>query len=489
MSARKLLALALLSLCLWLALLPTVTWAAAEEPPEPAGEGSDAEDSDAEDSDDDKNPVDAACNPAGGEDCEPPVLRLPEPLTVDGGSLDGAVVRFEVTAVDDVDPPPPVVCDPSSGSVFAVGTATVTCTATDSSGNVSPLGTFTVTVNAPPVLASDAPDANDDSVETVQGAPVQIAYLTNDVDPSSDVVARADGQPANGQVEVAGGLFTYTPNARFVGTDGFTYQLCRAEPTVVCDSATVTIHIRPAEGMTGAALANPTWQVMSQRPFEGIPNNCKGALAWGGYANGRIPREAMFSVSSPHVLEREAATQFLAMRAASGQVGIALPLTDSYRTYEAQVEVRARKGAIVSTATPGTSVHGWAKAIDINLPASPGLQAWLEQHAVRFGWVNPAWARRPGKSFEPWHYEFYGAKPGTETGGVCAPVTTATTVLDVPAAATAPPPRAEPIGFNPTSLFARARSVGGLVGLGALGIAALAARFAAKEFWSRHREP
>jgi hypothetical protein len=483
MATRKLLALIVLSLCLWPALLPAVTWA-VEEPPEAAGEEPVVKEPVV------KDPDSEVCNPAGGEDCEPPVLQLPERLTVDTSSFDGVVVQFVVTAMDGIDPEPRVVCDPSSGSIFAVGTVTVTCTATDSSGNVSLSGTFTVTVKAPPALAPDAPDANDDSVDTVQDVPVQIAYLTNDVDPSSDAVARIDGQPTNGAAEMAGGLFTYTPQPGYVGTDGFTYQLCRAESTVACDSATVTVHVRRADGMTGIALADPTWQVMSQRPFEGIPDNCKGALAWGGYPNGRIPKEAMFSVGSPHTLEREAAAQFLAMRAASKQVGIALPLTDSYRSYEAQVEVRARKGAIVATATPGTSVHGWAKAIDINLQASPGLQAWLEQHAVRFGWVNPAWARRPGKSYEPWHYEFYGAKPGTETGGVCAATTTAAPALNVPAAPAAPPsPQAEPVVVSPTSFLARTRSVGGLVGLAALGIAVLAARFAVKEFWSRHREP
>lgn len=40
-----------------------------------------------------------------------------------------------MTASDDTDPNPTVVCDPPSGSTFLIGTAVVSCTATDASGN------------------------------------------------------------------------------------------------------------------------------------------------------------------------------------------------------------------------------------------------------------------------------------------------------------------------------------------------------------------
>jgi len=47
----------------------------------------------------------------------------------------GEFVSFSVTARDDRDPAPSVVCVPPSGSFFPRGTTMVTCTATDSSGN------------------------------------------------------------------------------------------------------------------------------------------------------------------------------------------------------------------------------------------------------------------------------------------------------------------------------------------------------------------
>jgi hypothetical protein len=54
-------------------------------------------------------------------------------------------VEYVVSAEDDTDPDPAVVCEPASGSTFAIGDTTVTCTATDASGNEA-TGSFTVHV-------------------------------------------------------------------------------------------------------------------------------------------------------------------------------------------------------------------------------------------------------------------------------------------------------------------------------------------------------
>lgn len=78
-------------------------------------------------------------------DTTPPTLKLPAAIVVDATSAGGAVVGYTVNATDDVDPNPTVVCAPTSGSVFPIGTTTVTCTATDASGNGAS-GSFTVTV-------------------------------------------------------------------------------------------------------------------------------------------------------------------------------------------------------------------------------------------------------------------------------------------------------------------------------------------------------
>jgi len=72
-------------------------------------------------------------------DVTPPTLHCP-PFVLVGdriGSPAGEVVHFTVTAVDERDPAPCVVCVPPSGSVFPRGRTLVTCTATDDTGNVA----------------------------------------------------------------------------------------------------------------------------------------------------------------------------------------------------------------------------------------------------------------------------------------------------------------------------------------------------------------
>ena len=78
-------------------------------------------------------------------DTIPPVLTLPGDITADATSSAGAAVTFTVTANDDVDPNPSVACSPMSGAIFAIGSSTVSCTATDQIGNASS-GSFMVTV-------------------------------------------------------------------------------------------------------------------------------------------------------------------------------------------------------------------------------------------------------------------------------------------------------------------------------------------------------
>jgi len=83
----------------------------------------------------------------GCSDTTPPVLSCPTSIDVRDRLPNGPgeVVNFTVTATDDLDPSPTVVCVPPSGSTFPPGTTMVQCTATDSSGNQS-TGQFPVTV-------------------------------------------------------------------------------------------------------------------------------------------------------------------------------------------------------------------------------------------------------------------------------------------------------------------------------------------------------
>jgi LAS superfamily LD-carboxypeptidase LdcB len=69
------------------------------------------------------------------------------------------------------------------------------------------------------------------------------------------------------------------------------------------------------------------------------------------------------------------------------------------------------------TARPGTSNHGWGRAIDVVdtttskahiLKCSDPQFAWLRDNGARYGWVLPSWARCGSRTQEPWHFEWAG---------------------------------------------------------------------------------
>jgi hypothetical protein len=108
------------------------------------------------------------------------------------------------------------------------------------------------TPNNPPV-------AVDDSVTTVGS--VTISVLGNDSDPDSDpLTVDSVVQPANGTVVIdAGGTVTYTPDAGFVGVDGFTYTVC--DPSRACDTATVTVTVNLITGSNPPANNPPDYEI------------------------------------------------------------------------------------------------------------------------------------------------------------------------------------------------------------------------------------
>jgi hypothetical protein len=68
-------------------------------------------------------------------DTTPPVLTVPSDLTVAAIDPNATRVVFEATASDPDDQAGPVTCTPESGSLFRLGTTTVTCSSTDTHGN------------------------------------------------------------------------------------------------------------------------------------------------------------------------------------------------------------------------------------------------------------------------------------------------------------------------------------------------------------------
>ena len=149
--------------------------------------------------------------------------------------------------------------------------------------------------------------------------------------------------------------------------------------------------------------------------------------------NGQLPASDLAYI--PGTSERVLASllaQTVALRAAfAHRFGRALTVTDAYRTLAEQVAIFLaryttsyaasakidrrvwngrtwwRKPGFASAATPGTSVHGWARAIDfgsgVNILGSPE-QKWMVANAPRFGWYWPT-LYRSAPYLEPWHYE------------------------------------------------------------------------------------
>ena len=129
-------------------------------------------------------------------DTTPPDMGPPtSDQTLDATSPAGAVATFVSGAFDMIDnTSEPVTCTPASGSVFPIGTTTVTCTAQDHAGNVGSTS-FTVTViDQPPVVTVPA-DISGVQATSLSGTPVAFtASATDAVDgPLTSVCAPASG--------------------------------------------------------------------------------------------------------------------------------------------------------------------------------------------------------------------------------------------------------------------------------------------------------
>ena len=120
------------------------------------------------------------------------------------------------------------------------------------------------------------------------------------------------------------------------------------------------------------------------------------------YGNGRIPSSKLESIGvGGHKLAGPAASAYKRMSADAAKAGVKIGVTDSYRSYAAQVDVARRKGLYKHgglAATPGTSKHGWGLAVDVKVDRAG--QNWLQKNASQYGFHTiPR---------EPWHWEYRG---------------------------------------------------------------------------------
>ncbi|MCC7076101.1 MAG: M15 family metallopeptidase [Acidimicrobiia bacterium] len=121
------------------------------------------------------------------------------------------------------------------------------------------------------------------------------------------------------------------------------------------------------------------------------------------YGNGRIPDGVLALIGiGRHRLWGPAAEAFRRMYVDGLLDGVMIGVTDSYRSYEAQVDVARRKGLYKNgglAATPGTSNHGWGLALDLDLDYD--AQTWMRENAGQYGFVEDT-------PRESWHWGYYG---------------------------------------------------------------------------------
>jgi hypothetical protein len=166
-----------------------------------------------------------------------------------------------------------------------------------------------------------------------------------------------------------------------------------------------------------------------------------------GFVNGYMPDRRLIQVAGC-TIEREAGyTLSLMLEAAWNDGMTTLEPEECYRTFDQQAAAYDKRcpeveqpltrfdpeaGAEVEvgttivrectgppTARPGTSNHGWGRAIDFGngrrtLECGDPELAWLQANAAQFGWVHPDWAHCGNSTQEPWHWEWGGVEE-TET--------------------------------------------------------------------------
>lgn len=162
---------------------------------------------------------------------------------------------------------------------------------------------------------------------------------------------------------------------------------------------------RIADAERRAAISNAG----SVTAVMGPVGSCKGGNLT-GYGNGRLPKSALCPLwgAPGHFLRADAAAAYEKLsKAYARRFGRPISMTDSYRSYAAQVDLKQRKPHL--SARPGTSNHGWGRAIDLGggINNFGSVQhKWMRANAPLYGWYHPQWARANGSKPEAWHWEY-----------------------------------------------------------------------------------
>lgn len=268
------------------------------------------------------------------------------------------------------------------------------------------------------------------------------AYV-NGPDSLRDVAALVDLVAGSGEEAIAAGTADYLSNeraadkSRYAALTRAQQQVSQAAAKAAAEREEATTAALQAQKAAAAALAEQQKALVAlqkvarndrsalaelgidaQRRFEGIDTQTLSKVTTtplcatdsGAFANGMIPGAALCPVSGApgHMMRPTSARALSALSEAYAQAfGKPICITDSYRNYAEQVDVKARKPSLA--AKPGTSNHGLGLAADlcggIENFGTPQHE-WMKQHAPLFGFFHPSWAQAGGSRPEPWHWEF-----------------------------------------------------------------------------------
>ncbi|MEJ5866915.1 M15 family metallopeptidase [Pseudokineococcus sp. 5B2Z-1] len=217
---------------------------------------------------------------------------------------------------------------------------------------------------------------------------------------SSLAAALGGGTGAGGLAAALAGGATATAEPAFTTTttslssDGLA-QLLAALPGARAGAGAASA--APAVGAVGAAGAASSAPSVVGLDAKGVPLDLKA------HGNGKVPEGQLVEIGGAGSGERlwgPAAAAYDRMAAAARADGVTWRVNDSYRSYEDQVSMAARKGLRSEgglAAAPGTSSHGWGMAVDLGLDGR--AQAWMRENAGRYGFAETV-------SGEPWHWGF-----------------------------------------------------------------------------------
>ncbi len=204
-------------------------------------------------------------------DTEPPVPTVPPNITAQATAASGAVVTFTGSATDPIYGTAPVTCSPASGSTFAIGATTVTCTATDDSGNTAS-ASFTITVvdTQPPVVTVPA---NITAQATASSGAV-VTFAASATDPVYGTLP-VTCSPASGSTFLLG---TTTVKCTAIDASGNTSSASFTVTVVDTELPVVTVPANITAQATASSGAVVTFTASASDPVYGtLPVTCTPA--------------------------------------------------------------------------------------------------------------------------------------------------------------------------------------------------------------------